>query len=44
VIKRVKVVVHDNPDCNLSVDGVRLLNEARSGIVSPSTGGTTPTP
>ena len=38
IIRRVKVVVHDRPECDLSGDAIRVLNDARSGIVSPATG------
>lgn len=49
IIRRVRIVVHDRPGCDLDGSAIRLLNGARSGIVPPpagdtSDGATTTTP
>lgn len=43
VIRRVKVVVHDNPGCDFTPDALRLLNDAKrlspaTGVPAPETG------
>jgi hypothetical protein len=40
IVKRVKIVVHDRPGCDLDNVAIKLLNDARSGIVSPASGDT----
>jgi hypothetical protein len=41
IIRRVKVVVRDRTGCDLDGNAVRLLNDARSGVVPPASGDTT---
>jgi len=38
VIRRVKFVVHDKPGCGFSPDAIRLLNDAKRGTLSSTTG------
>jgi hypothetical protein len=40
IVKRVKIVVHDRPGCDLDNVAIKLLNDARSGVVPPAAGDT----